>query len=120
MEAERKDKIDDLDVVFRKVLIKDASGLFAKVSEGMMRLAVGRLDYLNAFSDKKDMDMLLDVICAYTDKIDAEGNRKPLMLLELNKRPEIIIPLITTFLQFNFHFFSQAQDVLSRISKSES
>lgn len=111
---ERQEKFGDLEVVFKKLKLQASKPLLPKIGAAMIRLAASDAGFFGAFS-AEDIEKLIEILCQSSEKINENGERRPLLLIDLNDKVEWVLPMLVAFLEYNFSFFTRALELLDRI-----
>jgi hypothetical protein len=112
-------KFDGYDIEFKKMKLRDANDIFPYVASAMTKIAIGNFDFFKDVSPSV-IEIFQEKTCMYSLKVskksDGEIVKKNLTLSDLDAHIQGIIPLIMSFLEFQFGFFSQAPKILTSMT----
>lgn len=113
---------NDYEIEFYPLILKDANEIFPFVTSSMWKMANGNYDVFKEINPQM-ISLFQEKICASSKKIKEEKTKdgvlvkvkNPLTILDLDEYTPGFLLLLFEFLEFNFHFFSQAPIILKKI-----
>ena len=113
---EWREKIGDLDLEFHQLTLDKGLEHLSKVTTAMTRIAYQREDFYSVFTGQ-DIKKMLELMCTVTYKVSESGEKRQLLMIDLNQKLPDIMYILTIFLEVNYGFFSNARDLTERLTK---
>jgi hypothetical protein len=113
---EWREKIGDLDLEFHQLTLEKGLEHLSKVTTAMTRIAYQREDFYSVFTGQ-DIKKMLELMCTVTYKVSENGEKRQLLMIDLNQKLPDIMYILTIFLEVNYGFFSNARDLTERLTK---
>lgn len=113
---EWREKIGDLDLEFHQLTLDKGLEHLSKVTTAMTRIAYQREDFYSVFTGQ-DIKKMLELMCTVTYKVSENGEKRQLLMIDLNQKLPDIMYILTIFLEVNYGFFSNARDLTERLTK---
>lgn len=113
---EWREKIGDLDLEFHQLTLEKGLEHLSKVTTAMTRIACQREDFYSVFTGQ-DIKKMLELMCTVTYKVSENGEKRQLLMIDLNQKLPDIMYILTVFLEVNYGFFSRALRLTDGITK---